>query len=58
MQRLDGEPLAPGDRVLMEVGFAVSKVDAQEVVEALRMLELTGRALTDELLAVAEPRIE
>ena len=55
---LDGEPLAPGDWVLIHVGFAMSKVDEQEAAEALRMLELMGQAFTDELQAVAESRIE
>jgi len=41
---LDGQPLAPGDWVLIHVGFAMSKVDEQEAVEALRMLELMGRS--------------
>jgi hydrogenase expression/formation protein HypC len=55
---LDGEPLAPGDWVLIHVGFAMSKVDEREAAEALRMLELMGQAFTDELQAVAESRIE
>ncbi len=55
---LDGEPLTPGDWVLIHVGFAMSKVDEQEAAEALQMLELMGQAFTDELQAVAESRIE
>jgi hydrogenase expression/formation protein HypC len=55
---LEGEPLRPGDWVLIHVGFAMSKVDEQEAAEALRMLELMGQAFTDELQAVAESRIE
>ena len=55
---LEGEPLVPGDWVLIHVGFAMSKVDEQEAEEALRMLELMGQAFTDELQAVAESRIE
>jgi hydrogenase expression/formation protein HypC len=55
---LDGEPLTPGDWVLIHVGFAMSKVDEHEAAEALRMLELMGQAFTDELQAVAESRIE
>jgi len=55
---LDRESLAPGDWVLIHVGFAMSKVDEQEAAEALRMLELMGQAFTDELQAVAESRIE
>ena len=55
---LEGEPLVPGDWVLIHVGFAMSKVDENEAAEALRMLELMGQAFTDELQAVAESRIE
>ena len=55
---LEGEPLAPGDWVLIHVGFAMSKVDESEAAEALRMLELMGQAFADELQAVAESRIE
>jgi hydrogenase expression/formation protein HypC len=55
---LEGEPLVPGDWVLIHVGFAMSKVDEQEAAEALRMLELMGQAFADELQAVAESRIE
>ena len=55
---LDGESIGPGDWVLINVGFAMSKVDEQEAAEALRMLELMGQAFTDELQAVADSRIE
>jgi hydrogenase expression/formation protein HypC len=41
---LEDEHLAPGDWVLIHVGFAMSKVDRQEAAEALRMLELMGRS--------------
>jgi hydrogenase expression/formation protein HypC len=41
---LEGEPLGPGDWVLIHVGFAMSKVDEKEAAEALRMLELMGQA--------------
>ncbi len=55
---LEDETVAPGDWVLIHVGFAMSKVDEKEAAEALRMLELMGQAFTDELQAVAESRIE
>jgi hydrogenase expression/formation protein HypC len=55
---LEDEQVAPGDWVLIHVGFAMSKVDEQEAAEALRMLELMGQAFTDELQAVADSRIE
>jgi hydrogenase expression/formation protein HypC len=47
-----------GDWILIHVGFAMSKVDETEAVEALRMLELMGQAFTDELQAVAQSTIE
>jgi hydrogenase expression/formation protein HypC len=55
---LEGEPVRPGDWVLIHVGFAMSKVDEQEAAEALRMLELMGQAFADEVAAVAESSIE
>jgi hydrogenase expression/formation protein HypC len=55
---LEGDPVGPGDWVLIHVGFAMSKIDGAEAAEALRMLELMGQAFTDELQAVAESRIE
>jgi hydrogenase expression/formation protein HypC len=51
---LEGEPPAPGDWVLIHVGFAMSTVDEHEAAEALRMLELIGQSATDEPRAVAE----
>jgi hydrogenase expression/formation protein HypC len=55
---MEDDPVAPGDWVLIHVGFAMSKVDEREAAEALRMLELMGQAFTDELRAVAESGIE
>ena len=51
---LDRGTLAPGDWVLIHVGFAMSKVDEQEAAEALAMLRMMGQAFDDELAAVAE----
>jgi hydrogenase expression/formation protein HypC len=51
---LDGQPLAPGDWVLIHVGFAMSKVDEQEAAEALRMLELMGQAAGEEVVPAEE----
>jgi hydrogenase expression/formation protein HypC len=51
---LDGEPLAPGDWVLIHVGFAMSTVDEQEAAEALRMLELIGQATEEEVFPMEE----
>jgi hydrogenase expression/formation protein HypC len=50
---LDGD-VAPGDWVLIHVGFAMSKVDEREAAEALSVLEMMGRAFDEELQAVAE----
>lgn len=57
---LEDEPLAPGDWVLIHVGFAMSKIDEQEAARALEGLQLMGRAYDDEAdalrdSAVAEP---
>ncbi len=41
------EPLAPGDYVLIHVGFAVSKIDAAEARKALDGLQLMGNNDTE-----------
>jgi hydrogenase expression/formation protein HypC len=46
---LEDEPLAPGDWVLIHVGFAMSKIDEAEAELALASLQLMGRAYDDEL---------
>lgn len=51
---LDRGTLAPGDWVLIHVGFAMSKVDEREAAEALSVLEMMGQAFDEELRAVAE----
>ena len=38
-----------GEYVLIHVGFALSKIDEQEAMETLRMLESLGAAYRDEL---------
>ncbi len=55
---LSGEPLAPGDWVLIHVGFALSKIDEDEAASALAFLEGIGQAYEDELIALAESQIE
>lgn len=55
---LADEPLAPGDWVLIHVGFALSKIDEAEAAAALEFLEGIGQAYEDELAALAESRIE
>jgi hydrogenase expression/formation protein HypC len=54
---LEDVELAPGDWLLIHVGFAMSKVQEREAQEALSMLEMMGQAFTDELDAVAESDI-
>jgi hydrogenase expression/formation protein HypC len=54
--RPDG--IAPGDWVLVHVGFAMSKIDETEAQETLRLLKEMGEAYQDELDALAQSRIE
>jgi hydrogenase expression/formation protein HypC len=49
---LEDEVLAPGDWVLIHVGFAMSKIDETEAARALASLQLMGRAYEDELEAL------
>jgi hydrogenase expression/formation protein HypC len=54
---LEDQAVAPGDWVLIHVGFALSKVDEQEARAALELLAGLGQAFTDEMAAIAgEPR--
>ena len=43
----DQQDLAPGDWVLIHMGFAVERVDAAEAEQAMRGLELMGRPRDD-----------
>jgi len=45
---LEDQQLAPGDWVLIHMGFAVERVDAAGAEKALAGLEMMGRAQTDE----------
>ena len=54
---LEDEHLAPGDWVLIHVGFAMSKIDEEEAQRALEGLQLLGRELDDELQALSSSRI-
>jgi len=49
---LEEEALAPGDWVLVHVGFAMSKIDEKEAALALASLQLMGQAYDDELEAL------
>ncbi|NJP29655.1 HypC/HybG/HupF family hydrogenase formation chaperone [Microbispora hainanensis] len=55
---LDGQPLRPGDWVLIHVGFALSKIDEAEARAALEFLEGIGQAYEDELAALRDSSIE
>ncbi|MER7542362.1 HypC/HybG/HupF family hydrogenase formation chaperone [Spirillospora sp. NPDC127506] len=50
---LGRDALAPGDWVLVHVGFAMSKIDEAEAAATLELLRGFGRAYTDELDALA-----
>ncbi len=52
------EGLAPGDWVLIHVGFAMSKIDQHEAKLTLDLLREMGEAYTDELTMLHESRIE
>ena len=51
---LDRGNLAPGDWVLIHVGFALSKVDEAEAKASLEFLETLGKAYTDEIKAMED----
>ncbi len=44
---LEGEPLEPGDWVIIHMGFALEKVDEEAARQALSGLELMGQPLDD-----------
>jgi hydrogenase expression/formation protein HypC len=54
---LEDEALAPGDWVLIHVGFAMSKIDEREAELALASLQMMGQAYTDEVSALRDSRI-
>jgi hydrogenase expression/formation protein HypC len=55
---LDRKRLAPGDWILIHVGFALSKIDEREAQAALGFLEGIGQAYADELAALRDSTIE
>jgi hydrogenase expression/formation protein HypC len=55
---LENEGVAPGDWVLIHVGFALSKIDETEAQAALAFLEGIGQAYRDELVALSDSKIE
>jgi hydrogenase expression/formation protein HypC len=54
---LEGESLAPGDWVLIHVGFAMSKIGEREAELALEGLKMMGGAYEDEIAAVRQSEI-
>jgi hydrogenase expression/formation protein HypC len=57
VELLGDENVAPGDWVLIHVGFAMAKIDEAEAQRALASLQLMGQAYTDEVQAVVESQI-
>jgi hydrogenase expression/formation protein HypC len=57
---LDGEDggAAPGDWVLIHVGFALSKVDEEEAMATRRLLEQMGAEYEQELAELRQSVIE
>ncbi|HEY7150670.1 MAG TPA: HypC/HybG/HupF family hydrogenase formation chaperone [Solirubrobacterales bacterium] len=56
---LDGDAsAAPGDWVLVHVGFAISKVDESEAHATLSLLEQMGEAYEQELAELRDSEIE
>lgn len=52
------EGIAPGDWVLIHVGFAMSKIDEREACETLQLLQQMGTIYTDELKQLHQSQIE
>ena len=55
---LADDPPAPGEWVLIHVGFALSKIDEAEAAAAMQFLEGIGQAYDDEIAALRESLIE
>ena len=54
----EGEGAAPGDWVLIHVGFAISKVDEEEAIATRRLLEGMGADYEQELAELKASVIE
>ena len=52
------DPPAPGEWVLIHVGFALSKIDEHEAAAAMEFLEGIGQAYDDEIAALKASLIE
>ncbi|MPY79277.1 MAG: HypC/HybG/HupF family hydrogenase formation chaperone [Actinophytocola sp.] len=55
---LSDDPPAPGDWVLIHVGFALSKIDEAEAKAELNFIAGLGQSYEDELAALRDSRIE
>ena len=51
---LEDEPLAPGDWVLIHVGFAMSRIDELEAARALEGLKMMGAGFDEEVALLRE----
>ena len=52
------EGVAPGDWVLIHVGFAMSKINEREAQETMKALQEMGAAYIDELKMLHQSQIE
>jgi hydrogenase expression/formation protein HypC len=55
---LADDPPAPGEWVLIHVGFALSKIDEAEAAAAMNFLEGIGQAYDDEIAALRDSLID
>lgn len=55
---LASEGVAPGDWVLIHVGFAMSKINESEAQATLKALQAMGPSYTEELTMLYESQIE
>ena len=55
---LSSEGVAPGDWVLIHVGFAMSKINESEAEATFKALQGMDQAYTDELKMLEESQIE
>ena len=58
IMKLADEAVQPGDWVLIHIGFAMAKINAQEAQASLALLEEIGQVYRDELKAFEDSRIE
>lgn len=52
------EGVSPGDWVLIHVGFAMSKINEQEALETMQILQEMGETYDDELKMLRQSQIE